>query len=143
MDWNSLFEYRDGALYRAVTRGKWKKGTRVGYTRKDGYRVVQVGPKTHKEHRIIYEIHHGPIPEGMVIDHIDRNPSNNNIDNLRVVSQTTNMFNRVGKGYYWRESKQRYIVKVRQKQVGSCKTEEEAREMYLSYKRKEGILLDE
>ena len=27
-------------------------------------------------HRVIYEQAHGPIPEGMLVDHIDRNKSN-------------------------------------------------------------------
>jgi hypothetical protein len=33
------------------------------------------------------------------IDHIDRNPSNNSIKNLRSISQQKNLFNRTFKGY--------------------------------------------
>lgn len=45
-------------------------------------------------HRIIYELIFGEIPEGMIIDHIDGNGSNNNIDNLRVVTHKLNARNR-------------------------------------------------
>lgn len=41
-------------------------------------------------HRIIWEIIYGPIPEGMVIDHLDRNPFNNDISNLKLKTPTKN-----------------------------------------------------
>ncbi len=43
-------------------------------------------------HQIIYLLHYGYIPEN--IDHIDNNPLNNNIDNLRAVEHKQNMLNR-------------------------------------------------
>lgn len=45
-------------------------------------------------HRIIWEIFNGEIPKGMVIDHIDGNPMNNNIDNLRLTTYCGNNRNR-------------------------------------------------
>lgn len=45
-------------------------------------------------HRVIWEIHNGPIPSGLVIDHIDGNSSNNVVTNLRVVTQRVNQENR-------------------------------------------------
>jgi len=44
-------------------------------------------------HRVIWELHHGPLEQGMVIDHIDRNGLNNKIENLRAVTQTENCNN--------------------------------------------------
>ncbi len=44
-------------------------------------------------HRIVWELNNGPIPKGLVIDHIDRNPSNNSLSNLRVVKQSVNCRN--------------------------------------------------
>lgn len=45
-------------------------------------------------HRLVYEAYKGEIPEGMEIDHIDRNKRNNNPDNLRVVTRSENLLNR-------------------------------------------------
>ena len=45
-------------------------------------------------HRMVYEAFKGEIPEGMEIDHIDRNRCNNNPDNLRVVTKSENCKNR-------------------------------------------------
>ena len=58
-----------------------------------GYWQVQHQKKTTVQHRIVWELHFGPIPEGKVIDHIDRDKSNNRIENLRCVSQSENMTN--------------------------------------------------
>lgn len=41
-------------------------------------------------HRVVWNLFNGEIPKGLVIDHIDGNPLNNNIKNLRVVSQAEN-----------------------------------------------------
>lgn len=41
-------------------------------------------------HRIIYEMHNDVIPENMIVDHVNRNPLDNSITNLRVISKTTN-----------------------------------------------------
>ena len=44
-------------------------------------------------HRLVWETFNGEIPEGMVIDHIDGNRSNNALSNLRLVTQSENMNN--------------------------------------------------
>lgn len=38
------------------------------------------------EHRVVWEAAHGPIPPGFHVHHIDENPANNDIGNLRLVS---------------------------------------------------------
>jgi hypothetical protein len=43
--------------------------------------------------RCIWEMFHGPIPEKMVIDHLDGNPWNNNINNLACKTQQQNLHN--------------------------------------------------
>lgn len=55
------------------------------------YRNAQHKP--HSLHRAVWEYHNGKIPEGMVIDHIDRNTNNNQIENLRCVTWSENAFN--------------------------------------------------
>lgn len=44
-------------------------------------------------HRVIYEMFNGPIPAGMIIDHLDGNPHNNRIENLRLVTFIENSRN--------------------------------------------------
>lgn len=50
--------------------------------------------KTYKVHRVIWMIQKGNIPEGMMIDHLDRNPFNNNIENLSLKTNKGNQQNK-------------------------------------------------
>ena len=52
------------------------------------YRNAQHKP--HSIHRAVWEFHNGPVPKGLVIDHIDRDKSNNQIENLRAVPHSVN-----------------------------------------------------
>ena len=88
---NELFEYRDGDLY-------WKKPTRghsvgmlAGSINKLGYRSIKINSKLYKAHRLIYLMFNDNLPE--IIDHIDRNPSNNRIENLRLANKSLNRQN--------------------------------------------------
>lgn len=60
-----------------------------------GYRVTgwktEDGRKFDKVHRIVWMLFNGPIPEGMEINHIDMNKSNNNISNLELVTHKRNL----------------------------------------------------
>lgn len=57
------------------------------------YYSVKTGNCTYKVHRVIWELFYGPIEEGYQIDHIDGDSLNNDIKNLRCVSNKTNARN--------------------------------------------------
>lgn len=60
---------------------------------KSRYWIVRHGGKEFPAHRIVWEMFNGAIPEGMEIDHIDRDSRNNRIENLRLATRTQNMQN--------------------------------------------------
>jgi len=89
---NELFEYRDGVLYRKQkTRGA-AVGAIAGNKRKNSYFHVRVDGKRELWHRIIFVMHFGWVPE--TVDHIDGDPSNNKIENLRAATKSQNQHNR-------------------------------------------------
>ena len=59
-----------------------------------GYRETQIRGKTCQVHRLVAEAFHGP-PESSdrVVDHIDGNPSNNQLENLRWATRRQNSMN--------------------------------------------------
>lgn len=87
-----LFEYRDGNLYWKVYRSSNAQvGDLAGYVDNRVYRHIRINYKPYLAHRLIFLYHHGFLPEHL--DHIDGNPSNNHIDNLREATNQENHFN--------------------------------------------------
>lgn len=70
-----------------------KAGSIAGHLRKTGYWSVTLKGKDYQVHRIIYLLAHGYLNSNLVIDHVDKNRSNNLIDNLRAVSPEYNSRN--------------------------------------------------
>lgn len=62
---------------------------------KDGYLLVSLSkngkPKTYKIHRLVWKTFNGKIPEGMQINHIDEDKSNNRLDNLELMTCKENI----------------------------------------------------
>lgn len=63
----------------------------TGHTDKGGYAVTTFRGKGGVVHRFVYEHHQGPIPAGMTIDHLCRNPSCINPDHMEAVSMRENL----------------------------------------------------
>lgn len=55
-----------------------------------GYYQVQLQNRRFLIHRLVAEAFIKAIPEGYVVDHIDRNKLNNNVDNLRIITRAKN-----------------------------------------------------
>ena len=55
-----------------------------------GYGSFAINGKTHQVHRLAYEDANGPIPDGLVIDHLCRIPSCVNPEHLEAVTPAVN-----------------------------------------------------
>lgn len=127
------FEYMPGTgdLVRRST------GQVTGSTRRDGYKQVGVGRRSFAVHRIAWALHWGTWPEGD-IDHINGDPADNRIANLRDVPHSVNQRNlRRAKnsstgvtGVYVHTETRRFVARIKiggvTRTLGSFKTLEEA-----------------
>jgi hypothetical protein len=88
----SIFEYKDGQLFWKIKPScRIHKNTIAG-TWNNGYCFVSINKKKYLVHRFIFMMHNGYLPN--FIDHIDGNPSNNLINNLRPATKSENACNR-------------------------------------------------
>jgi hypothetical protein len=116
---NELFRYEDGVLYWAKPRQCVKVGNAAGSLEGRGYLQTRIDLKKYLNHRIIYLMHHGYMPE--YIDHIDGDPTNNHIENLRPTSLLGNAHNRRisknntsgVKGVTWNKASGRWQAQIR------------------------------
>ncbi len=140
---SELFELKDDGLY-------WKKkphfkansvkiGNRAGCLKKNKYRQIRFDGVMYYEHRLIWFLHHGYFPKE--IDHINRDPSDNRIENLREVSHSQNMMNRIiqshsskYKGVLWYEKIKKWRSQIclngKNIYLGDFDSEKEAAEIY-------------
>ncbi|ELW2864864.1 HNH endonuclease [Salmonella enterica] len=95
MNWHNYFYYLNGKpFWKNSHRGHVRAGDEVKNIDGKGYVRVVVRQKFYLAHRIIYEMHHGEIPEGYQVDHIDGDKLNNNIQNLRLATNSINQRNK-------------------------------------------------
>lgn len=62
----------------------------IGATNNRGYGVVIVDGEKQLAHRVAYEAEHGPIPEGLVLDHLCRVRNCVRVDHLEPVTTAEN-----------------------------------------------------
>ena len=126
-------------------KNKMKVGDVAGCLRKDGYFVVRFNGKLYFCHRLAWYLHYGIWPKEQ-IDHIDGNPSNNSITNLREVNNQQNSLNKfkaysnnktgvLGVGFY----RDKFIARIKfnnkSHYLGIFDTKEQAALAYCSAKK--------
>lgn len=101
MIYRELFQYvpETGDLLwkvREKKRGNYNQfaGKAAGSLHSNGYWWVGVCGKQVMAHVIVWEMHNGPIPEGMEVDHINHVRTDNRLINLRLVTSQGNARNR-------------------------------------------------
>lgn len=113
------------------------------HTNNWGYRRVswdrgKLGRVREYAHRLVWVMHNGPIPDGMMVDHINLDKADNRIENLRLVNKSGNAQNSRWKGFWLdtRSGKWRAQIKIngKCKHLGLYDTEEDARKSYLKAK---------
>lgn len=116
---NELFDYKEGELYWKVRKSQRSKiGSKCGYVASDGYMTTTINGKSYKNHRIIYMMFNGFLPE--YIDHINGNLLDNRIENLRPATVTQNQYNQSKrkdntsgvKGVTWSKLHKKWIARL-------------------------------
>jgi len=145
-NWNDVLTYKNGNLYwRERTANCVQIGARAGSNAGRGYRHVKYKKQTHMEHRVVWEMHFGEIPNGLHIDHINRNRSDNRIENLRLATPYQNRQNAPSgksaptsehKGVFWSTARGKWVaalsVRGKQKCLGGFDDEGDAALAYNS-----------
>ena len=129
------FRYFEGDLINEVHRNyASKKGMLASHPRKDGYKGVRFKGEAYLAHRLIWILLKGNIPKGLQIDHINRDKSDNRIENLRLVNHSENQINNEAKGYTKDKSTGLYMARIKRNgksaYLGRFSSKEEAQEAY-------------
>ena len=133
MDYSEHFDYVDGKLFWKNARSGVTKGSEAGSDTGHGYKTFMLNRRKTYVHRAVWEMHNGPIPDGLVVDHINRDPSDNRVENLRVVTQKQNCSNQAARGF-WRRPNGKYTAYCNSKYLGTFGCETSARLAHLKAK---------
>jgi hypothetical protein len=114
----SLFEYREGRLYRKISKANTKVGDEAGWMGNKGYRLVNIDYKTTLVHQVIFLMHYGYVPK--YIDHINGIRTDNRIENLREATCSQNGCNQKRsvrntsgcKNVSWNKSRKKWVVRI-------------------------------
>ena len=75
-----------------------KMGQLAGHRRKDGYLIITINGRGYRAHRLAWLYVYGEDPKGE-IDHVNGDPTDNRIVNLRIATRSQNVANTRKKNY--------------------------------------------
>jgi len=137
-----LFTYDNGVLYwKKPTSSAVKVGDRAGCLTSNNYYIVRYDGRLRMLHRVVWDYHNGTC-EGFLVDHINGDPSDNRIENLRLCNYSTNAANSrmhrdnaVGLKGVHKHSDGRYRAQIckdgKKRHLGLFETKELAHEAYV------------
>ena len=134
-------DFENGKIDRVFSAGTvWHD---VGAPDGKGYRVINYYGKSTRVHRVIWIEANGPIPDGYVVDHINRDKSDNRLCNLRLLTTSQNgqnsdkplRNNSSGvRGVSWSKTRNKWRAAIKHdgvsRHIGLYKTLEEAEAAY-------------
>lgn len=96
-------------------------GEPAGCKRSDGYLQIVVDGRRCFSHRLAWLMAAGPIPDGMEIDHINHDRSDNRLSNLRLATRGENRSNRSPdsrnksgvNGVHWAKHANAWVAQIR------------------------------
>ncbi len=100
---------------------KMQPGKKAGWTNGSGYKQIRLHGINMQSHRLAWLFAYGENPGEKAIDHINGNPSDNRIGNLRLATAAENVRNQrkrssttsVYKGVSWYKRKRKWIAQIR------------------------------
>ena len=112
-----------------------KYGKILKFEMRNGYKRITINKKHRCVHILVALLFIGERPPNFVIDHIDRDKTNNNVSNLRYITQQQNNFNKNAKGYRIMKNGFSAQIQLNEKKYSKYfKTEVEAKNWYLEQK---------
>lgn len=127
----------------AYPKSRVEVGSIAGHVEKSGYRRIKIARRHYPAHRLAWLYVYGEWPNGQV-DHANRNPDDNRIENLRIATRSQNQGNSVkprhgagsSRGAHFNRFKGRWQATIRlngkTKFLGYFASEELAHEAYMA-----------
>jgi hypothetical protein len=131
------YDYKTGNFKWIIRKGKKKPGECAGSANAGGYIIIVINRKIFPAHRLAWAIHYKEEPPE-TIDHINHDPSDNRIENIRKATNQENCKNQSRRnnnasgslGVYWHKTAKMWYAQIRVDgeliHIGNFKEKEDA-----------------